>query len=434
MADRQEITKVRYGLWGFTETLAPLLRLIAAREGALLEVAFACDGLEEQVRRICPEVAFERQWESLLHGDRVDAVLIGSGADRIQTAEVVRKLAGAGVPLLIEHPGCDSIVAYELDMIGVETQAPLIGYLPEIELLDSQSWQDLVRLTRPGSSDAHPQLSWERTLPTHDRQTVLDQLARDAVLAGRLLGVVQRVVAMADGATSEALPHLSVQMISQTGQTLRWSLAPEVGSKRLKSLVLSTEGHRLLECEWQADESTESISAAILDNLLIGSKDPQRDAPASSTVTALPWLEFARASDVAESAERGFIKGRAQDLYTEAPSEESAFKGVMAASGCLILMLVLAFLFVGSVIEGFRLPNRMDQVVTPDLDLDSADEQGAEEKQEVKRSPLWIRLWPVYPLAIFLALQFLKAFARSNRPGTGFGPPNSENGSEKNAD
>jgi hypothetical protein len=126
------------------------------------------------------------------------------------------------------------------------------------------------------------------------------------------------------------------------------------------------------------------------------------------------WSDASRAQEVTELAERSTERGRTLELYHEDHSEEETFKGVMAVGSCAILMLSLVILIVGSVIEGIRLP----YVNHPQSGVDdgSNDPTGSTSVQPAPRGALWVRLWPVYPIAFFLLLQLLRlAFPKKEK-------------------
>ena len=120
------------------------------------------------------------------------------------------------------------------------------------------------------------------------------------------------------------------------------------------------------------------------------------------------WPPVAHSKFATRSKYR-YVRGRTIDLVETVPSEEGAFKGIMAASGCGILMLTIVVLLIGSVVEGFVLPTRR-----------RAFERRLQASEEGTVAPgpsrsIWLRMWPVYPFAIFLALQFLVIVARQKR-------------------
>ena len=82
-------------------------------------------------------------------------------------------------------------------------------------------------------------------------------------------------------------------------------------------------------------------------------------------------------------------RGRTVQLYFEEHSEQQSFKGIMAISGCLVLLLTLLVFAVSAAIDAIGLPFR---------------------------NSVWWRIWPVYVLApavLLLAAQSLwRVFAR----------------------
>jgi hypothetical protein len=137
-------------------------------------------------------------------------------------------------------------------------------------------------------------------------------------------------------------------------------------------------------CDW--DEATALIQAV-----------QQAEICSDRSTT---WLDVCTDLDLRETAERSLRRKRTIEVRQDDRSEESAFKGVMSAVGCSLLMLALVILLSAAVIEGFRMP-----FADPPVATGTAAES----------LPLWIRLWPVYPLLAFLSMQLLLIVAR--RPG-----------------
>ena len=77
----------------------------------------------------------------------------------------------------------------------------------------------------------------------------------------------------------------------------------------------------------------------------------------------------------------------------------------MAVGGCGLLLLTLVILIIGSVVEGLQLPRRRP---VPEAAENAVEESYTETPAAEPGYPLWLRLWPVYPFALFLLLQLLR--------------------------
>ena len=79
-------------------------------------------------------------------------------------------------------------------------------------------------------------------------------------------------------------------------------------------------------------------------------------------------------------------------------------RGIMAIGGCGLLLLSFLLLLVGVTLGGFQLSLQH-------AGHHAADPGGA----DPARWPLLLRLWPVYPLALFLLLQLLRFVFKKER-------------------
>ena len=148
-------------------------------------------------------------WESLLHDDRIDAVIVAGTDGDASRDDQLRKLVQAARPLLVTHPACEAIIAFELDMIRQDTGSVLIPYRP-------WRWHPaLMRLVESISTDQEPaigrleHLTVDREMEDRQPRLVLAQLARDAGVLQPLLGRIERVSAMG-GDQGRQLTNLTV--------------------------------------------------------------------------------------------------------------------------------------------------------------------------------------------------------------------------------
>ena len=121
---------MRFVLLGAGDDALDLANVILAdskhRLVAALEVP---TDVAEVLSAECDLVAFD-SWESLLDESFTDVVIVGETESTDRRAEQLRKLTQASVPMVVVHPGCESIVGYELEMIRSDTDCPLVPYCP----------------------------------------------------------------------------------------------------------------------------------------------------------------------------------------------------------------------------------------------------------------------------------------------------------------
>ena len=349
-------------------------------------------------------------WESLLHDDRIDAVIVGGSDGEALRDDQLRKLVQAAKPLLVTHPACEAIIAFELDMIRQDTRSVLIPYRPWrwhpalMRLVESVAMEQATSIGRL------EQVTLDREMEDRQPRSVLAQLTRDAGVLHPLLGRIERVSAMG-GDHGRQLTNLTVTLSGQDGRIARWTVHPAGARPRARLTVIGTSGSCGLEMpqELQRWKSIDGVDDNDVDAT-------EHWDPALAALTALEqaietdvddlaWLEAIRELEVVDGVERSLRRGRTIELLDQRPQEEGTFKGVMAVGGCGLLLLTLMILIIGSVVEGLQLPRHR-----PALDVaeNAVDGTSAETPAAAPGYPLWVRLWPVYPFALFLLLQLLR--------------------------
>ena len=359
--------------------------------------------------------AVDLDWESLLDDSLVDAVIVGrEGSER--RADQIRKLAQAAIPMLVLQPACEAIVGFEIEMIQRDTNCLIASHYP------GWSHPTLEHLRQVVSSPDCPigqlqQIVFERRLRERDAATVIRQLSQDVALIQPIVGEIKQVSALGGAGRESDLSNLSVNMSAAGGAIFRWSVSPGtaradanvsiVGDRGQLGIVLNAE-----EAEWRIDGGPDpsqwDSSRAAVEQL--------REAIEGVRAPSPSWPEVCRHMEIAETAERSVRKGKTFELYNEPHTEEATFKGVMAASGCLLLMIALAVIVVWGVIEGIRVPEKRSAMRAEMASREVAAATGDVVEDDSAKSkpawPLWLRLWPVYPFAIFLLLQSLKLIVR----------------------
>jgi hypothetical protein len=208
--------------------------------------------------------------------------------------------------------------------------------------------------------------------------------------------------------------NLSVHCTGTSQATARWSVAPPGGERESRIVMagrVSTAKLTIPELParsdcwvFQCDDPSGSFH--------------ETSEPWDEPKHFIEWLQRALEGDdvrpnwpdaclgleIVDSVRRSLRRKRAIDVTVGERSEEQTFKGYMSAMGCLLLVTLMAGVLVLAVIEGFRLPLR---------DTALPSESG---ELQPPAWPIWARLWPVYPLVIFLLLQLLLRLTRPAKP------------------
>jgi predicted dehydrogenase len=356
-------------------------------------------------------------WESLIARTDYDAVVVARSSDELLHTEQLKKLVATGAPVVASHPAADVLTAYELEMIRREGGGLLIPWARE---WNHPAWDRLMDLLRqaPGSSSiGRPeQISFERFMADRRRPAVQTQFAQDIDVLRRLLGTVTSVNAVGTTRDDQSWSSLTVHFTGENSCTATWSLtAPGspaqsrvhvVGDRGTETVVIPDD----LETEWEFRDSVghhHSLSGWNIASAVVEQVQKARQGHSSKP----SWEDACLDLEIAETAEKSLRRKRAIDLYTSERSEEKTFKGFMAATGCLVLVAIL-FAFLGLALwEGFRGPFR--EVAAP-----ASMESGANASRDARPGwPMWIRMWPVYPLLAFLLLQFLLLITRPKQGG-----------------
>ncbi|MBM3999864.1 MAG: hypothetical protein FJ297_10055 [Planctomycetes bacterium] len=379
-------------------------------------------------------------WEALLHESLVECVVFAAEPDERpaveRRADQWRKLAATRLPLLAVQPACESMVAFEIDMIRGDGDASLgivHDDLNERAIGRLRAW-----LAPSASRDPNEarHVVIERRIDERTPSGVRRQLARDMLLVRWLLGDASRVNALGGALTGGSF-QLSAQIESHAGVLVRWSMASETSENRVRIEAAGPAGslvvaQRAIDRPWTVHEralgATEPPQVAVDaadflsvegESLVSGrvARDSVSETGPIARILLRPnatWLDGARATEVAEAIERSVRRARTVDILNERHSEEGTFKGVMAMGSCLLLTVALVMLVVGAIVEGLRYPSEFarwrerQRAETLSRGFDGTVEPG---EAESSRVPLWLRLWPVYPLGLFLGLQLLRIVA-----------------------
>lgn len=346
----------------------------------------------ETLRPLAPQTTESAHWESLLLENVVDCVIVGRSDHVDLRADKIKKLVQAKVPLIVVHPACEAIVGYEIEMIRRDVGSIVVPYYPGVA---SRTNRALAATIADGESGQVEQLTFERRMVSRQKSQVLAQLARDAAIVREIVGPIKSIGGIGSLDDRSGAVSLAVQMTSEGGCLVRWSLDPADGDLEGRITLLGRQGkvistmpaHGHWTTQWSGASERELVDdrASEVQELLVALSSGAGKVP--GTVPA--WVDVCRAEEVADTIPRCLARGKTIDLYNEEHTEEGAFKGVMAVGGCLILMLGLLALFVVAIVESLQLP--------------------------LYRFSLWSN-WPIYICALFsffLLLQLLRFVARS---------------------
>ena len=306
-------------------------------------------------------------WETVLANKNVDAIVFSVTQSTSENQDILRTLMQNQIPVAIVSPDADSLFAYELEMIRLDAGARLAAILPK------QCKHNLEATTVQGQAMlSSPKLS-----------QIYEHLTNDLLYLGNALGAPKYVFAMG-ARLNDDVRSLTINVEFDSGGLLNW----HVGSPKCNSQF--QQGNVLIDFDHGA-YSAASVRQK-LEELTgdVGNQDS--------------WVRYATTREAAELISISLKKGRRLEIFEGNPTEADSFKGVMSTAGCLILIFALA------VIAGLAILDIGQISETRDAHLTALEANALAENE---RWPLWLRLWPVYPLALFLAFQFLRLVIRT---------------------
>jgi len=407
---------MKLAVLGADDDSLSLARWAVTEGGHQLVVAYDSNGFSAELLQLAPGVRLNSSWEELFLGNVADAVILGRGGreaaleasiDPVERrADQLRKLTQAAVPMIVVCPACESIVGFEIEMIGRDTKAVIVPYVSGEWRAGFGELEDLVSWRENSPLGTIEQIVFQREQKDRSREAVLTQLARDITLMRRLIGTIQTVTASGPptaigrdplGPKIKELPplaNLSVSFTGDKGLAARWSIVPATRDAQARLSVIGQRGDATLEMPNQGDWSLtvnaeretreptpERHEAEVVFWQLahaVAGEVPDEDA----------WLAVCRDQEAAEAVDRSLTRGRTIELFNESHSEEQSFKGVMAMGGCLLLLAALVVVLFVVLVESLQLP--------------------------IRELLIW-RLWPVYllvPIVVFLILQLLQLAAK----------------------
>lgn len=401
---------MRFALLGTCSSSLSLARSVKTSRRHQLALICAAATDQGELKELCPDIQPPSNWELLLADGVADALIVASDDSSETRNDQLRKLVQAGIPLLLVHPACDAMVAYELEMIAEQSGCVLFPFVRGQRHKAVTQATEIVNQAEQSSIGVAEQIVVEHYLDDRCSSSVLSSLSRDAGLLLPIAGRFDEIGAFGPESHERNYSALSVNM-SRTAQIpVRWSVVPAAELEGTVATFVGTRGRLILNMlgdptGWslQPAPSTEPANAIEADAESALS-DFER-ALAGESEPSFSWSDACRTLELQTAVRESLRRGRKTKLYDDQYSEQQTFKGKMAVGGCSLLLLALVILFGFAVYDVITLPFR-DKAVSP-----------ADDPAEPSLG-LWLRLWPAYPLIVFLSLQLLKLVFWNDRHST----------------
>lgn len=285
-------------------------------------------------------------------------IIVSSGGEPQPKENILRNLARDGVPMVLVQPACSAIFAIELDMIQRDTEAPMIpvhaaALHPALDRL--HRWL--------GESDLPigkvEQVVFERQAADRSDVAVRAHLAQDAILLRRLIGQFQKVGAMQAG-QEKSLSNLSAHMTGKHDAIARWSIGPLrddpsatlslIGERGSVTLIMPDRG------PWQLQSSDSGMDTNLPEFNAERAMVDQVESGIAGHYGKLTWEDAFRSLDFADTACESVRRGKTLTINNERLTEEDTFKSMMAAGGCLIILVLPLLLLLVSLVDGMKIP------------------------------------------------------------------------------
>jgi len=357
-------------------------------------------------------------WPTLLNSPVLDGVIVG-GTDAWTEAGIdrIRQLMQAEIPLLLPWPDGDPLAVYELDMIRQSSGAVLAvraahPHHPALKVIQSLAGD-------PTDPLAWDQLIIERHLPDCRRTVLLRQFAIDCDLIRRVAGELQSV--SASGVQPDALhwPGFHANLNAARAATIRWNLNPESSAPAFRMVLL--RGSRRAIWTAHADLTNSQVELDRFDSPGFPKAWPDWN-PAQTiartfsstlhgTAPVPHWTDLCRCAEVVDGVERSLTRGRRIDLTGRTVTEQDAFRGVMSAGGCFLILVGLLFLIVFATFEGARIAHSGALRESAATHAAGAQSGPRDDGIATRPTPYWAILLAV-PLVAFLMMQLLQLLIR----------------------
>ncbi|MDE0818862.1 MAG: hypothetical protein OSA92_14475 [Pirellulaceae bacterium] len=315
-------------------------------------------------------------WAELLAADSNINLFVALSLKDDSHQDIVRSLVSNGSPLIFVDPDADSLFAYELEMIRTESDTELSTIC-----FEGLSADDLGPVF---------QINIRESAITRHLKTITSALTRDLLQLRAVVGESKHLYAVSPGTSIPISPaaelDISITLEMRNGIIVQWSNSDK--SHAPTQYTFSNDQRvnpsRTFSCETTATQLSTIFAS--------GNND-----------LSPTWLEYAKARETAEMIPLSLKRGRQIELFNTHPTETDAFKGVMSGAGCFLLLLTLGVIGLFATFDTMRLSDLRDL------------HQTAQSIPTTERSPILFRLWPVYPLLLFLGFQFLRGIIKKTK-------------------
>lgn len=290
------------------------------------------------------------EWEEAL-ACGADYVLVGSGGPETVRLEQLQRLAQESVAAMFVHPQSASTLAYlELDM---HRQAANVALVP---LETTRHRAEIARLAELGRCD---EVIVEHRSRVTSREEVLRRFVRDIGAIRRLTGPCEKVSAMGSLGAEGATGQIGVQISTTSGALIRWTFGPTRDAEAVTWRVLCNDSTAEIAIDAAGSRRLQLTQAGTTETATYQQADAEQAAAAAArSAVAEPgndlWREALADLELVEAVERSLRRGRTVELFHEEASEEGTFHGVMAAGGCLLLLLGIGLAIAATMVGRFK--------------------------------------------------------------------------------
>jgi myo-inositol 2-dehydrogenase/D-chiro-inositol 1-dehydrogenase len=325
--------------------------------------------LHQAFRECCPQAQPVSCWEDLLDRGQWQAVLVARGDNQDLRTEQLRKFCQFAVPVLFSHPLVDStLLLYELDMIRRDSEGVLVPYLPGrlhpavIELASFLAQGEDSPVGKVGM------IAFDRHMAKRDPATVLGHFSQDVDLLRALAGELNQLSAVASGAPENpaAYENLAVHLSGGGECGARYHVCPVahadeergvltlIGSRGKAELTMPADGADWTLILPHAENQSTSKPFGGWQPALAACENLQRACAGEAISPDL--MDAARAVELAVTIPRSLKRRRTIELHYEDHTEENTFKGIMAAGGCLLLLVAPVLLLFVALLDKAGVP------------------------------------------------------------------------------